>query len=92
MSRNDNVIDSAKLVKEYYKENSLEQMPQNKHGLCNGTVLVAEGDYPFFRLNKGDYILICWNGKFVSNGAQTWSVDGICSEIDNGYWSIKEIE
>lgn len=92
MSRNEAAIEFAKLIKRKTAENNVPQIPQNKHSVENGTVLMAENDYPFFGLAKGDMFPVLWDGEFVTNLAQSWSAESICNEIDEGYWSIKEIE
>ena len=68
---------------------SFPNIPANRYDLNNGTKIVATQDYPFFEMQKGDEILLWWDGEYIRHGGLTWSVESMCNELDNGLWEIK---
>ncbi len=71
------------------KHSHWPNIPANRYNLNNGTKIVATKDYPFFEMQKGDEILLWWDGEYIRHGGLTWSVESMCNELDNRLWEIK---
>ena len=68
---------------------NLPSMPENRHGLKNGTKIVATQPYPFFQVEHGEELALLWDGEYVRHGGLTWSVESISNEIDHGLWTFQ---
>ena len=67
---------------------NLPPMPDNRHGLKNGTKLVATQTYSFFQIAEGEEIALWWDGEYVRHDGLTWSIESISNEIDHDCWKV----
>ena len=64
------------------------EIPENKYGLRQMSNLIAQNDYLFFDMRKGDMFPIFYDKQYIRYSGLTWDIESLTNEIDHGLWKV----